>query len=332
MSCEFKMNNIEYTGHRLMEEYPTYTRISWNALEECNYNCWYCYLGNSKRSKLITDTEFGNLIDNILLNFSDREYIKFVITGGEPTYYDLKLFEFIDSLLKIQNIKEIIIHTNFSKPLSWWKLFASKYAGKPVEVNATCHLEYVSSDKDILEFIDKLVLLNNNNVRVFTWIMIDQNNKDVAISIRKRINTAVPEKTNFKFIQHPNTLNFYEKNKQFVFSDKKNVVLKYINNDNKLYLNADELIIENYNKYLGLICTRGINQIAIDAYGAVYTSECQWVLDKIPEIEAPGFYSKNCILNIKPTICYRQHCKHPSDIYIPKYNIKSYVKKFKHMI
>ena len=325
------MNNIEYTGHYLMEKYPTYTRISWNALEDCNYNCWYCYLGSIKRSKLVTDNEFGNLIDNIVLNFSNRQYIKFVITGGEPTLYDLKLFEFIDSLLSIQNIKEIIIHTNFSKPLDWWKLFADKYSEKPIEVNATCHLEYICSNKSLTEFTDKMVLLNNSGIKVFAWVMIDQDNKDLAINARKIINTAVPEKANFKFIQHPRTLDFYEKSKQFVFSDKKNVVLKYTNSSDKLYLNADELIVQNRNKYQGLICTRGINQIAVDACGAVYTSECQWVLDKVPEIEAPGFYSKDCILNTKPTICFRPKCKHPSDIYISKYSVKSYTKILKYI-
>ena len=84
----------------------------------------------------------------------------------QPTYYDLKLFEFIDSLLKIQNIKEIIIHTNFSKPLDWWKLFADKYSEKPIEVNATCHLEYICSNKSLTEFTDKMVLLNNSGIKV----------------------------------------------------------------------------------------------------------------------------------------------------------------------
>ncbi len=312
-----------------MEEVPTYTRISWNALDKCNYNCWYCYLGSGKVEKLVTDAEFSNLIDNIVLNFSNREYIKLIITGGEPTLYNSRLFEFVDSFLNIQNIREIVIHTNFSKPLDWWKLFAEKYSGKPVEVNASCHLDYVNTGEDILEFIRKVKLLSSNGVRVFSWVMIDQNNKDLAIDVREKINTQVLESANFKFIQHPRTLDFYDKSELPVFSEKKNVVLKYLGSASKLYLNTDELIIQQRNRYRGLVCTRGISQVSIDTFGAVYTSECQWVLDRTPEIEVPGFYSKDCVLNIRPTVCYRDKCKHPSDIYIPKYSVRSYIEKFK---
>lgn len=320
--------NVQYTGHKLMELYPSYTRISWNALELCNYSCWYCYLGERKRSHLITDEEYNNFLNNINLNFGDREYIKFVITGGEPTYYDIRLFDFIDGFLNIPNIKEIIIHTNFSKSLDWWKLFCNKYKGKKVEVNASCHLEYVNTQEKINEYIDKMKYLFYNDINIFSWVMIDQHNKDLAMFIREEIDKYIPDKANFKFIQHPTTLVFYEQNKQLVHEEKKNVVLK-LKGQEKMYLNADELIIQKYNRFKGCICTRGINQIAVDAYGAIYTSECQWVLDKIPEFPAPGFYAPSLKLNLKPTYCKRAVCGHPSDIYIPKYDLEYYVKNIK---
>lgn len=322
---------VEFTGHKLMEEIPTYTRISWNSLELCDYSCWYCYLGKRKREHLITEEEFSNFLNNIVLNFKNREYIKFVITGGEPTYYDTKLFDYIDGLFSINNIKEIILHTNFNKPLSWWKLFQNKYKNKKIEVNASCHLEYINSNEKIKDYINKMLFLYENNINIFSWVMIEPDNKELAIYIRNEIDKKMTGKANFKFVQHPSTLVFYEQNKQIVHEDKKNVVIK-LKNKEKMYLNADELILQKLNKFKSCICARGINQIAIDAYGAIYTSECQWVLDRIPELSAPGFYGKNIILNNKPTYCKRQFCGHPSDIYIPKYNIEYYLKHLKELI
>lgn len=322
------MNDLEYTGHKLMETIPTYTRISWNSLELCDYSCWYCYLGQRKRSHLVTNDEFNNFLENIKLNFSNREYIKFVITGGEPTYYNYKLFDYIDGLYSINNIKEIIIHTNFNKSLEWWKIFQNKYKNKKIEINASCHLEYINSNEKINDYINKMKFLYDNEINVFSWIMIEPNNKDLALNIRDRIDNIMPGKANFKFVQHPTTLVFYEQNKQIVHKDKKNVVIKFKNKE-KEYLNADELIIQKFNKFKSCVCSRGINQIAIDAYGAIYTSECQWVLDRTPEVPAPGFYSPNLKLNFKPTYCKRTFCGHPSDIYIPKYNFEYYLKHLK---
>jgi len=318
------MNKLEYTGHKLMEKIPTYTRISWNALERCDYKCWYCYL-NDKREHLITNEEFQNMLDNIVLNFKDREYIKFVITGGEPTYYDTKLFDYIDGLFSIDNIKEIILHTNFSKPLSWWKLFQKKYRDKKIELDASCHLEYINTDEKINDYIEKMKFLYDNGINIFAWVMIEPSTKELALKIRDRIDKVMPGKANFKFVQHPNTLLFYEQNKQIVDEEKKNVVIKFKNKE-KEYLNADELILQHLNKFRGCVCLRGINQIAISAYGAIYTSECQWVLDRKPEIESPGFYSPNFRLNIKPMLCNRPLCSHPSDIYIQKFNFDCYLK------
>ena len=175
-------NNIEYVGHKLMETYPLYTRISWNIIKSCNYNCWYCYDEDDKRGiddyKYLTLEKAQNVIDNIKINYGDRDYLKLVITGGEPTLLGSKLIDIIEYINYSTNVKEIILHTNLSKNQQFFKDFASKISNFSIEINCSLHLDYISENNldDYIRKVEQLLCL-----KVFVWVMVSDKIYDRAV-------------------------------------------------------------------------------------------------------------------------------------------------------
>lgn len=318
---------IEYVGHKIIERIPSYTRISWNMVKHCNYNCWYCYDEDDKRSVNdhldLSIQTVKNVVANINHAYYNSEYIKMVCTGGEPTALNYLLFDYIEYLLlNIHNIKELILHTNTSKNVQYFIDLDKKFSSFPIEVNYTLHLDYID-DNTIDDFIAKVAALEN--VKKYVWIMIDQNNEGRAIRYRDRINRYFGYSiANYKYIQHPNTWDFISHHKMDVLNDKSNIVIA--TKTTKDYYNVDQLIIVGKNRYKGMLCMRGTNQLSIQSNGNVYLSDCDWHNMK-PIIKAPGIYNKDVDLEIlnSSTICKNNYCKHPSDNYIPKYSIEYYI-------
>lgn len=318
-------NNIEYVGHKLMETYPLYTRISWNIIKSCNYNCWYCYDEDDKRGiddyKYLTLEKAQNVIDNIKINYGDRDYLKLVITGGEPTLLGSKLIDIIEYINYSTNVKEIILHTNLSKNQQFFKDFASKISNFSIEINCSLHLDYISENNldDYIHKVEQLLCL-----KVFVWVMVSDKNYERAIKYRQMINDYFgTEIANYKYIQHPSTWNFINSHLLDVNPEKRNIVYKTKNQ--RCYYNADELMLLKKNCYFGMICTRGYNQLSIEANGNLYASDCDW-FERMPFLQAPGFLEKDVVIEPKKLIklCDKKWCKHPSDNYIPKYAIHQY--------
>jgi MoaA/NifB/PqqE/SkfB family radical SAM enzyme len=323
-----KINNkIEYTGHKLLETYNDYTRISWCMTEKCNYHCWYCYADyNARHNDYILKYEYiKNLFNNIKLNYGNRRYIKFVFTGGEPTTLGYKLFNCIEYAFDLSNVKELILHTNFSKNKKYFSQLAKLYSKYNIEINASLHLDYVN-DNNIDDFIANIKAIKNEGMKIYVWVMLSDKNKDRAIIYRDKINKTFGYKiANYKYIQHPSTWNFINSNKMDVVDDKKNIVYK-TNDGKKCYYNADELMIQQYNKYYGLMCMRGANQLSIVADGRICLADCLWKKKEF-FLQAPGIYAKDVKLDTSKftCLCHDAYCKHPSDNYIPKYSINDYI-------
>lgn len=319
-------HRLIYVGHKLLETYPSYTRISWNMVKHCNYNCWYCYDEDNKTNiydyEQLTYEKVKNLFDNIQLNYSNREYIKLIYTGGEPTILGYKLFDYIHYGLACNNVKEIVLHTNTSKDVKYFEALNNEFKNNSIEINCTCHLDYIN-DNNIDEFIHKITMLSN--IKIYVWIMVSNDNYEKAIKYREIINNYFNKQiANYKYIQHPSTWDFVNDNKLDVVSDKKNVVYK--TDRQHCYYNVDEMMIDNKNNYQGMICMRGANQLAIQANGNIYLADCQWYNKNI-FLPAPGLYNKNIMLDNNKfiTVCNQKYCKHPSDNYIPKYNVNYYL-------
>ena len=318
---------IEYVGHKIIEQIPSYTRISWNMVKHCNYNCWYCYDEDDKRSVSdhldLSIQTVKNVVANINHAYYNSEYIKIVCTGGEPTTLNYLLFEYVEYLLcNVHNIKELILHTNTSKNIKYFIDLNKKFSSFPIEVNCTLHLDYID-DNTIDDFIAKVAALEN--IKKYVWIMIGQNNEGRAIRYRDKINRYFGYSiANYKYIQHPSTWDFISRHKMDVIDDKKNIVIA--TKSGKEYCNVDQLMLDNKNRYKGMICMRGTNQLSIQSNGNVYLSDCDWYKMK-SAIKTPGIREKDADLSIlhHPTICQSEYCKHPSDNYIPKYSIEYYI-------
>jgi organic radical activating enzyme len=126
------------------------TYIQWMLDNRCNYNCSYCHemFRKGDRAKLTNET-FLEICKDLTYHYDDlgRDVV-FEFLGGEPTLQE-KIPEIGKRLSNFPT--SIILKTNGSAPLEWWKESRSVIAGVVISV----HREFADLDhiQNVIEFL-----------------------------------------------------------------------------------------------------------------------------------------------------------------------------------
>ncbi|MBK7995268.1 MAG: radical SAM protein [Blastocatellia bacterium] len=134
---------------------PSRGVVTWNINTTCNYRCSYCtqkFLDN--RARWAKDTE---LFLAAFKRLPGEWEIK--LSGGEPFQHPT-LLEIIEGLRNCGHFASVV--TNFSASEKKLLAFLSSIQDKLLVFSASLHLEYVKSDKELNEFIQKALLVQNN--------------------------------------------------------------------------------------------------------------------------------------------------------------------------
>lgn len=175
------MNIIESGAINEKDKY----NIQWEITHNCIYNCKYCFtydrtIPENKLKKInpnnFTNSEpfFKSCIDTIDFLIDEPEYLYILITGGEPTLHPQLNFIVKYLYQKIQNIREVSIHTNLS--LSTDKL---NNLLKNVDKNRfTLFASYHSNFTNYNEFQKRVDILNKNDIKYKISVMMEPNRYD----------------------------------------------------------------------------------------------------------------------------------------------------------
>ena len=158
---------------------PKY-KIFWYINSLCNYKCSYCIRKNQKGiNNLIEPFLISRVCEN-LRGLNSEEY-EFVISGGEPTLYpDLK--GFIGYLHDEMPDSKIKISTNGFRGSDYFRDF--REFKDFLEVRVSIHLEYVSSNKQILPL---LITFQSFGFKYFADILYDRCRKDLMVEFVEKI-------------------------------------------------------------------------------------------------------------------------------------------------
>ncbi len=138
--------------------------ITWSIIKQCNFNCSYCFQGDSA-DKLIKPIDLNKLAKN--LNLLSDEWL-FQLTGGEP-FLEKNIIEIAQSITRKHYIS---INTNLS--LKNVYDFADNIDPKrTVNISASVHItEREKRDPNLKSFIEKICYLQNKGFNIIASYVI----------------------------------------------------------------------------------------------------------------------------------------------------------------
>jgi organic radical activating enzyme len=176
--------NIIFSGSFHNYVYDDTLFVSWNLIEDCNFNCYYCgtkqgrSYGKDNYKKLLNEELISNVID-LISSKTNYEKIDFTISGGEPSIIEEHLFEFLLNEIKdkLSSFKTTIRYmTNLSNEISYYKKLWNILDNSRILFSPTIHYQ-----SNIDKFESKIKKLS------YEPIIIDIRVPIIAKSIRMSI-------------------------------------------------------------------------------------------------------------------------------------------------
>jgi len=238
--------------------------IKWRLTECCNYHCSYCIRNKFKRpsDNLKLDQELCIRTKDKIINLINKinKTIKLDLIGGEPTLIDL--FPILSDLISKTNnlIKQILITTNFSRPLNYFTDIINLCAKNNIKVNLVCsfHKEFIKLEM----FMNKIKLLNS----------LDYSNLNLIVETVQAGDLELENK--FKTICEENNLIYHidrdsrkelNNNSESISNDKKTKLIS-LDEDNNLVEYSSFRQFCNYKNFspFGMFCTKDFDSFLIE--------------------------------------------------------------------
>lgn len=303
--------------------------INWTLTRRCNYNCSYCRVYDNSRNYFHSLEKLKVAIDKISL-ISGKE-INCTLSGGEPTLHP-EFVEFIKYfIIKVKQLKRILIITNLSHNEKFYHNFCNslKEHSKFVSFKASYHMEFANIDK----FLKNVQIIANNHFLVRVSVMahpqymedvkkvyqiIQNASKSLSflicdvIVIRENHETQPDNRYTEDDLTWLQSISM-DKGAEYIYFD-------YINDRKEIlreYSTPSELVSSGRNSFKGMYCNAGINMLSISSEGDIDPAICFQRLrarkkNIYVEREALTVYSK-------PLICPFERCGCLADIQIPKF-------------
>ena len=283
--------------------------VSWTLSNKCNYRCEYCpdilHNGSTGQPQWSTVKRF---VQNF--NIKDKK-ICYRLSGGEPTYW--KHFVELAELVKEEGHKFTFV-SNGSQSPEYFKKIAPYTDGMTLSyhkayANPEHFIKIINESK--IETVINMMLLPNDFEEIFTLAEKIYSSTARASIVPK----VIVDKTSSENITNE-VMTYTEAQKQLIkdwpFSRKvKDEDLHrgaMMLNDE--IVNANDLILQDKNKFSGWNCWAGLHGVNIDMWGNMYRADCQFggAIGNLERYKLP----KDKIL------CGKERCSCLSDIFIRK--------------
>lgn len=287
--------------------------VSWTLSNKCNYRCEYCpdilHNGSTGQPQWSTVKRF---VQNFHLK--DKK-ICYRLSGGEPTYW--KHFIDLAELVKEEGHKFTFV-SNGSQSPEYFKKIAPYTDGMMLSyhkayANPEHFIKIINESK--IETVINMMLLPSDFEEIFALAEKIYSSTARASIVPK----VIVDKTSSENITNE-VMTYTEAQKQLIkdwpFSRKVN--------DEELHrgammlndevVNANDLILQDKNKFSGWNCWAGLHGVNIDMWGNMYRADCQFggAIGNLERYKLPK----------EKILCGKERCSCLSDIYIRKENEK----------
>jgi MoaA/NifB/PqqE/SkfB family radical SAM enzyme len=169
----------------LSHAYANYKLVIWEIGRRCNYDCWYCIPAshnNFEGHKSLGTFKSG--LDNLNREWAKGQKIKFVFTGGEPTFNP----DFLDFVTYLHDDLHHIVHTTTNGS------HTSEYYTKLMQVSDigfSAHLTYLETPNIYKKFINNIETAlkskQSNNKSNLNWLGVRIMLQPGKLEIAKRL-------------------------------------------------------------------------------------------------------------------------------------------------
>ena len=283
--------------------------VSWTLSNKCNYRCEYCpdilHNGSTGQPQCSTVKRF---VQNF--NLKDKK-ICYRLSGGEPTYW--KHFIDLAELVKEEGHKFTFV-SNGSQSPEYFKKIAPYTDGMMLSyhkayANPEHFIKIINESK--IETVINMMLLPSDFEEIFALAEKIYSSTARASIVPK----VIVDKTSSENITNE-VMTYTEAQKQLIkdwpFSRKVN--------DEELHrgammlndevVNANDLILQDKNKFSGWNCWAGLHGVNIDMWGNMYRADCQFggAIGNLERYKLPK----------EKILCGKERCSCLSDIFIRK--------------
>ena len=283
--------------------------VSWTLSNKCNYRCEYCpdilHNGSTGQPQWSTVKRF---VQNF--NLKDKK-ICYRLSGGEPTYW--KHFIDLAELVKEEGHKFTFV-SNGSQSPEYFKKIAPYTDGMMLSyhkayANPEHFIKIINESK--IETVINMMLLPSDFEEIFALAQKIYSSTARASIVPK----VIVDKTSSENITNE-VMTYTEAQKQLIkdwpFSRKVN--------DEELHrgammlndevVNANDLILQDKNKFSGWNCWAGLHGVNIDMWGNMYRADCQFggAIGNLERYKLPK----------EKILCGKERCSCLSDIFIRK--------------
>ena len=283
--------------------------VSWTLSNKCNYRCEYCpdilHNGSTGQPQWLTVKRF-------VQNFNLKgKKICYRLSGGEPTYW--KHFVDLAELVKEEGHKFTFV-SNGSQSPEYFKKIAPYTDGMMLSyhkayANPEHFIRIINESK--IETVINMMLLPSDFEEIFSLA-----EKIYSLTARASIvPKVIVDKTSSENITNE-VMTYTEAQKQLIkdwpFSRKVNDAELHrgamILNDE--VVNANDLILQDKNKFSGWNCWAGLHGVNIDMWGNMYRADCQFggAIGNLERYKLPK----------EKILCGKERCSCLSDIFIRK--------------
>ena len=283
--------------------------VSWTLSNKCNYRCEYCpdilHNGSTGQPQWSTVKRF---VQNF--NLKDKK-ICYRLSGGEPTYW--KHFIDLAELVKEEGHKFTFV-SNGSQSPEYFKKIAPYTDGMMLSYHkAYANPEHIIKiiNESKIETVINMMLLPSDFEEIFALAEKIYSSTARASIVPK----VIVDKTSSENITNE-VMTYTEAQKQLIkdwpFSRKVN--------DEELHrgammlndevVNANDLILQDKNKFSGWNCWAGLHGVNIDMWGNMYRADCQFggAIGNLERYKLPK----------EKILCGKERCSCLSDIFIRK--------------
>ena len=283
--------------------------VSWTLSNKCNYRCEYCpdilHNGSTGQPQWSTVKRF---VQNF--NLKDKK-ICYRLSGGEPTYW--KHFIDLAELVKEEGHKFTFV-SNGSQSPEYFKKIAPYTDGMMLSyhkayANPEHFIKIINESK--IETVINMMLLPSDFEEIFALAEKIYSSTARASIVPK----VIVDKTSSENITNE-VMTYTEAQKQLIkdwpFSRKVN--------DEELHrgammlndevVNANDLILQDKNKFSGWNCWAGLHGVNIYMWGNMYRADCQFggAIGNLERYKLPK----------EKILCGKERCSCLSDIFIRK--------------
>ena len=283
--------------------------VSWTLSNKCNYRCEYCpdilHNGSTGQPQWLTVKRF-------VQNFNLKgKKICYRLSGGEPTYW--KHFVDLAELVKEEGHKFTFI-SNGSQSPEYFKKIAPYTDGMMLSyhkayANPEHFIRIINESK--IETVINMMLLPSDFEEIFSLA-----EKIYSLTARASIvPKVIVDKTSSENITNE-VMTYTEAQKQLIkdwpFSRKVNDAELHRGDMmlNDEVVNANDLILQDKNKFSGWNCWAGLHGVNIDMWGNMYRADCQFggAIGNLERYKLPK----------EKILCGKERCSCLSDIFIRK--------------